>query len=59
MESYLSLPCVIGATGVECIVLPDVDAGEAYALALSAATLRQAMTGIMQADKLSGCASSA
>lgn len=50
---YLSLPCVIGAIGVERIVPPDLDAEEANALGLSAAALRQAMAGIMQADEVS------
>jgi L-lactate dehydrogenase len=38
---YLSLPCVIGAGGVERVLEPDLDAGELSALAASAQVLRE------------------
>lgn len=42
-DLYLSLPCIIGAAGVERILLPDLDATELAALARSAAALRAAL----------------
>ena len=39
---YLSLPCALGAAGVERVLVPDLDAGEIAALRASAAILREA-----------------
>ncbi len=41
---YLSLPCVIGANGVERVLVPDLDETERAALEASADVLRLAMT---------------
>ncbi len=40
---YLSLPCLIGATGVLRVLTPDLDAAERDALQASAATLRETL----------------
>lgn len=39
---YLSLPCVLGAGGVERVLVPELDAGEVAALRASAEVLRAA-----------------
>ena len=39
---YLSLPCALGAAGVERVLVPDLDAGEIAALRASAEILREA-----------------
>lgn len=43
---YLSLPCALGAQGVERVLVPDLDAAEAAGLRASAQVLREAMAGI-------------
>ncbi|MBC9031677.1 L-lactate dehydrogenase [Sphingomonas sp. JC676] len=43
---YLSLPCVLGAGGVERVLVPELHAGEVAALKASAAVLREAGAGI-------------
>jgi L-lactate dehydrogenase len=43
-DLYLSLPCIIGARGVERILAPDLPADELAALHASASVLRAAMT---------------
>ncbi len=43
---YLSLPCVIGAGGVERVLEPDLDAEERTALAASAQVLRAGAAGL-------------
>ena len=42
-DLYLNLPCILGADGIERVLVPDLDAEELAALALSAATLRSAL----------------
>jgi L-lactate dehydrogenase len=44
-DMYLSLPCVLGASGVERVLVPELDAGEVAALRASAAVLRAAGAG--------------
>jgi L-lactate dehydrogenase len=41
---YLSLPCILGASGVQRVLLPDLAADENTKLLASAATLRNART---------------
>jgi L-lactate dehydrogenase len=43
-DLYLSLPCIIGARGVERILTPELPADELAALHASAGVLRAAMT---------------
>ncbi len=43
---YLSLPCVLGARGVERVLVPELDAGEVAALRASAEVLRAAGEGL-------------
>lgn len=43
---YLSLPCVIGAGGVERVLEPDLDPAERTALAASAQVLRDSAAGL-------------
>jgi L-lactate dehydrogenase len=43
---FLSLPCRLGATGIEQVVQPDLAATERAALAHSAATLRAALAAL-------------
>ena len=42
-DVYLSLPCILGAGGVERILVPDLSAAEQSALRRSADVIRQAM----------------
>jgi len=42
-DLHLSLPCILGASGVEHVLLPDLDEAELAALSRSAATLRVAL----------------
>ncbi|MDB5684560.1 MAG: lactate dehydrogenase [Sphingomonas bacterium] len=42
-DLYLSLPCILGAGGVDRILLPDLSDGEQAALLSSAAALRRAI----------------
>lgn len=42
-DLYLSLPCIVGACGVERVLLPDLTSDEATALQASAEALRGAM----------------
>ena len=42
-DAYLSLPCVLGAQGVERVLVPDLTADEQAALLQSAAIIRKAM----------------
>ena len=46
----LSLPCILGADGVACPLLPALTSAEQSALATSASALRQAWLGIEKAD---------
>ena len=39
----LSLPCILGANGIERVLVPDLDSAELTALARSAAVLRAAL----------------
>ena len=43
-DLYLSLPCIVGAGGVERILLPELTANERTALEASAATLKGALS---------------
>lgn len=45
-DIYLSLPCVIGAGGVEDILIPELNAAETAALHRSAVAIRDAIDGI-------------
>lgn len=45
-DVYLSLPCILGAGGVERVLTPDLDAGEIDALRASADMLRDAQAGL-------------
>lgn len=45
-DVYLSLPCLLGAGGVERILLPDLTNGEIAKLRLSAEAIRTAQKGI-------------
>lgn len=45
-ETYLSLPCVIGAGGVRTVLTPDLSDDERRGLGASAAALRQAMAAL-------------
>ncbi|GGE72068.1 L-lactate dehydrogenase [Sphingomonas prati] len=45
-DVYLSLPCLIGATGVLRVLTPDLSADERTALLASADTLRETLAGI-------------
>lgn len=40
---YLSLPCMLGATGIERVLVPNLDAAEVVALTRSAVVLRAAL----------------
>jgi L-lactate dehydrogenase len=44
-DLYLSLPCVIGAGGVERVLTPDLSPAERTGLAASAAALQKALAG--------------
>ncbi|MEP6784991.1 MAG: L-lactate dehydrogenase [Sphingomonadales bacterium] len=48
-DLYLSLPCLIGAGGIEQVLVPDMNAGETEALLGSASTIRDALTSIAPA----------
>ncbi|UZK67888.1 L-lactate dehydrogenase [Sphingomonas sp. M1-B02] len=45
-DLYLSLPCILGSSGLEKALTPELDAAEIAALMASAAVLREAMAGI-------------
>jgi L-lactate dehydrogenase len=45
---YLSLPCILGAEGIERVLVPDLDAAELAGFARSAATLRSALAKLDQ-----------
>jgi L-lactate dehydrogenase len=45
-DLYLSMPCVLGAGGIERVLKPELSDGELAALQQSAATLRQAGLGL-------------
>jgi L-lactate dehydrogenase len=47
---YLSLPCVLGASGVERVLTPELDADEMTALRASAEVLRAAGEGLEGAE---------
>jgi L-lactate dehydrogenase len=47
-ELYLSLPCLLGAAGIERVLVPDLDPAEVADLARSAATLRSALATLDQ-----------
>lgn len=46
LDLYLTLPCVIGASGVQRVICPDLSSGEREALQASAVTLREALAGL-------------
>ncbi|WP_033921610.1 L-lactate dehydrogenase [Sphingomonas sp. 37zxx] len=46
--TYISLPCLIGAGGIERVVMPDLPTGEHDALQRSSAALKKAMEGMQQ-----------
>lgn len=50
----LSLPCVLGASGVERVLTPDLDPHETEALAASAAVLRAALAGLAMRPQATG-----
>lgn len=43
---YLSLPCLIGADGIEQVLIPDLNEWETAALHLSASAIQQAVAGL-------------
>lgn len=45
-DLYLSLPCIIGARGVERVLTPDLDAGEQAGLHASAEALRRTLASV-------------
>lgn len=45
-DIYLSLPCLVGAGGVEQVLTPELDEGETAALLRSASAIREAFDGI-------------
>lgn len=45
-EIYLSLPCLIGAGGIERVLVPALQEGEVAALLHSAAVLHEAIAGL-------------
>jgi len=49
-DLFLSLPCVLGAAGIERVLVPDLEATELAALARSAATLRSALATLDQRE---------
>ena len=51
-DLYISLPCIVGARGVERILSPDFPVGELAALHASAAALRNAMKHLSTVPEL-------
>ncbi|MET0250314.1 MAG: L-lactate dehydrogenase [Sphingobium sp.] len=47
---YMSMPCIIGASGMERMLIPVMSADETVALAASGATLRAAYDALLQAE---------
>jgi L-lactate dehydrogenase len=47
-DLYLSLPCILGAAGVERVLVPDLTPAELAALTLSATRLRAALAALDQ-----------
>ena len=45
-QVYLSLPCIIGSTGVERVLLPNISADECAALQRSAEVIRNALAAL-------------
>ena len=45
-ELYLSLPCILGGSGIERILMPDLNEAEVAALQRSAATVRAALQNL-------------